>query len=66
MVATCPDIPDGGRYNFSKTALLLGISRPTLRNRVERGFIKQHQYRDSGLPFFYGSDIKYYYRRNAL
>ena len=66
MVAICPDIPDGGRYNASKTAKLLGISRPTLYDRIERGFIKRHTDRYNGRPFFYGSDIKHYYRRAEL
>lgn len=66
MVATMPNVPDSGEYNFTQTAKLLGISRPTLRDRVQRGFIKQHQYRDNGLPFFYGSDIKYYFRRRKI
>ncbi len=66
MVSELPNISDTARVSFSDAAKLLGISRPTLYKRVESGLIKSHRYKDSKWPFFYGSDIKFYYRRIAL
>ena len=66
MVSECPVIADNARFTATETAKLLGISKPTLRDRVERGFITKRFYRDNGRPYFTGSDIKSLYRRIAL
>lgn len=60
-----PKCPDYGKYNMKETADLLGMSRETLRGYVYDGLIKRHDSRGRNKYFFYGSEIKRFWRVNG-
>ena len=65
MINEFPRISETARFSLKDTARILKISRPTLYDRIRRGFIRTHKFRDNNRSYCLGSDIKTYYRKSA-
>ena len=66
MIRDVSGVPDDARFNISEAAEVLGISRPTLYDRIRRGFITPRRRRDCRSSFLTGRDLKAFVRRIGL
>ena len=57
MINVTPDINPSARYNITKSALILGITRATLRNWEHQGKIRYSMTKE-GVKYLTGAQLK--------
>ena len=62
ITATEPEVTDTGRYSVKEAASALNISTRTLLNHTNEGLINYEIRKSNGRKFFYGYEIKRYWR----
>ena len=62
MINEEPNIKDNSRYSISETAEILGVHRRTILRHTEAGYIKCGYYRTNQRKFYFGKEIKRYWK----
>ncbi|MGV8139460.1 MAG: helix-turn-helix domain-containing protein [Mangrovibacterium sp.] len=57
-----PQCADSGRYNSKETAKILGIHINTLKRHADQGYIRYGIRQCNRRKFFFGHEIKRYWR----
>lgn len=61
MVTEMPQINDTDQYSVTKTAELLGVSDGSIRNWINKGYLKCGRKKHNGYRFVTGREIKRFY-----